>query len=143
MGKYVMAHTPLSHLYMSFLSFVNQITALLKTVMLVVVVFQCTFKQNFNSKNMCRIQKSSKLYVWPFSLPVVHLLVVFTVCHIFRLSSYYGNLLGGSFEEASTISSQFQSGLDKCCLQPQRECIIEEVRKPVRTLKFRGEVQAQ
>ncbi|KAK9974426.1 hypothetical protein ABG768_022526 [Culter alburnus] len=44
----------------------------------------------------------------------------------FGLSAYYGNL-GLSFEEASAISSRFQSGLEKCCLQPQPECIIEEL----------------
>uniref|UniRef100_A0A8C0XYD7 Vitamin D-binding protein n=1 Tax=Cyprinus carpio carpio TaxID=630221 RepID=A0A8C0XYD7_CYPCA len=44
----------------------------------------------------------------------------------FGLSAYYGNLLGLSFEEASAISGRFQSGLEKCCLQPQPECIIEE-----------------
>ncbi|KTG46028.1 hypothetical protein cypCar_00002422 [Cyprinus carpio] len=48
------------------------------------------------------------------------------------LSAYYGNLLGLSFEEASAISGRFQSGLEKCCLQPQPECIIEEVRRRVR-----------
>uniref|UniRef100_A0A8C2AQ24 Vitamin D-binding protein n=1 Tax=Cyprinus carpio TaxID=7962 RepID=A0A8C2AQ24_CYPCA len=45
----------------------------------------------------------------------------------FGLSAYYGNLLGLSFEEASAISGRFQSGLEKCCLQPQPECIIEEL----------------
>ncbi|XDV20326.1 hypothetical protein PO909_025675 [Leuciscus waleckii] len=45
----------------------------------------------------------------------------------FGLSAYYGNLLGLSFENASAISSRFQSGLEKCCLQPQPECIIEEL----------------
>ncbi|XP_077087676.1 vitamin D-binding protein isoform X2 [Siphateles boraxobius] len=45
----------------------------------------------------------------------------------FGLSAYYGNLLGLSFEDASAISSRFQSGLEKCCLQPQPECIIEEL----------------
>nr|XP_055056107.1 vitamin D-binding protein-like isoform X2 [Misgurnus anguillicaudatus] len=45
----------------------------------------------------------------------------------YGLSSYYGNLLGAPFEEASTISSHFQSGLEKCCLQPQPECIMEEL----------------
>ncbi|XP_056089316.1 vitamin D-binding protein [Rhinichthys klamathensis goyatoka] len=44
----------------------------------------------------------------------------------FGLSVYYGNL-GLSFEDASAISSRFQSGLEKCCLQPQPECIIEEL----------------
>ncbi|KAG1937172.1 alpha-fetoprotein related protein [Pimephales promelas] len=44
----------------------------------------------------------------------------------FGLSVYYGNL-GVSFEDASAISSRFQSGLEKCCLQPQPECIIEEL----------------
>ncbi|XP_067294368.1 vitamin D-binding protein [Pseudorasbora parva] len=43
------------------------------------------------------------------------------------LDAYYGNLLGLSFEDASAISSSFQSGLKKCCLQPQPECIIEEL----------------
>ncbi|XP_051525953.1 vitamin D-binding protein [Myxocyprinus asiaticus] len=43
------------------------------------------------------------------------------------LSAYYGNLLGVSFEEASTLSSHFQSGLEKCCLQPQPACIMEEL----------------
>ncbi|XP_073696904.1 vitamin D-binding protein [Garra rufa] len=43
------------------------------------------------------------------------------------LSAYYGNLLGLSFEEASAMSGRFQSGLEKCCLQPQPECIIEEI----------------
>ncbi|XP_016337264.1 vitamin D-binding protein-like [Sinocyclocheilus anshuiensis] len=45
----------------------------------------------------------------------------------FGLSAYYGNLLGLSFEEASAISARFQSGLEKCCLQPQPECIIQEL----------------
>lgn len=54
------------------------------------------------------------------------------LCHIYRLSAYYGNLLGLSFEEASAMSGRFQSGLKKCCLQPQPECIIEEVRRRVR-----------
>ncbi|KAK2911767.1 hypothetical protein QQF64_027608 [Cirrhinus molitorella] len=45
----------------------------------------------------------------------------------FGLSAYYGNLLGLSFEEASAMSGRFQSGLEKCCLQPQPECIIEEI----------------
>ncbi|XP_057186471.1 vitamin D-binding protein [Triplophysa rosa] len=55
------------------------------------------------------------------------------VCNNQNIISYryglsaYGNLLGGSFEEVSTISIQFQSGLDKCCLQPQRDCKIEEL----------------
>lgn len=55
---------------------------------------------------------------------------------IYRLSAYYGNLLGLSFEKASALSSRFQSGLEKCCLQPQPECIIEEVRGMVRPLWF-------
>ncbi|XP_043100776.1 vitamin D-binding protein [Puntigrus tetrazona] len=45
----------------------------------------------------------------------------------YGLSAYYGNLLGLSFEETSAISGRFQSGLEKCCLQPQPECIIEEL----------------
>lgn len=55
---------------------------------------------------------------------------------LYRLSAYYGNLLGLSFEKASALSSRFQSGLEKCCLQPQPECIIEEVRRTVRPLWF-------
>ncbi|KAF4112996.1 vitamin D-binding protein [Onychostoma macrolepis] len=45
----------------------------------------------------------------------------------FGLSAYYGNLLGLSFEEATVMSGRFQAGLEKCCLQPQPECIIEEL----------------
>ncbi|XP_059403729.1 vitamin D-binding protein-like isoform X1 [Carassius carassius] len=45
----------------------------------------------------------------------------------FGLSAYYGNLLGLSFEEASALSSCFHSGLEKCCLKPQPECMIEEL----------------
>uniref|UniRef100_A0A8C2D2H5 Vitamin D-binding protein n=1 Tax=Cyprinus carpio TaxID=7962 RepID=A0A8C2D2H5_CYPCA len=45
----------------------------------------------------------------------------------FGLSAYYGNVLGLSFEEASVISSRFHSGLEKCCLKPQPECMIEEL----------------
>uniref|UniRef100_A0A672NFX7 Vitamin D-binding protein n=1 Tax=Sinocyclocheilus grahami TaxID=75366 RepID=A0A672NFX7_SINGR len=45
----------------------------------------------------------------------------------FGLSAYYGNLLGLSFEKASAISARFQSGLEKCCLQPQPERIIQEL----------------
>ncbi|TRY89721.1 hypothetical protein DNTS_009299 [Danionella cerebrum] len=44
----------------------------------------------------------------------------------FGLSAYYGSLLGLSFEEASVLSSRTHSGLEKCCLQPQPECIIQE-----------------
>lgn len=54
------------------------------------------------------------------------------LCHIYRLSAYYGNLLRLSFEEASVMSGRFQAGLEKCCLRPQPECIIEEVRRRVR-----------
>ncbi|KAI2664457.1 Vitamin D-binding protein [Labeo rohita] len=45
----------------------------------------------------------------------------------YGLSVYYGNLLGLSFEEASALSGRSQLGLEKCCLQPQPECIIEEI----------------
>lgn len=44
--------------------------------------------------------------------------------HIYRLLAYYGNLQGLSFKEASAISGCFQSRLEKCCLQPQPECIM-------------------
>lgn len=62
--------------------------------------------------------------------------LAYIALHIYRLSAYYGNLLGLSFEDASAISSRFQSGLEKCCLQPQPECIIEEVSRTVRPLRF-------
>ncbi|XP_056314131.1 vitamin D-binding protein [Danio aesculapii] len=45
----------------------------------------------------------------------------------FGLSAYYGSLLGLSFEEASVLSNLTHSGLEKCCLRPQPECIIEEI----------------
>ncbi|KAL7839606.1 hypothetical protein SRHO_G00262640 [Serrasalmus rhombeus] len=42
------------------------------------------------------------------------------------LTAFFGSLLRVPFEDASTISKHFQSGLAKCCLQPQSQCVIEE-----------------
>ncbi|MCI4392723.1 hypothetical protein PGIGA_G00149150 [Pangasianodon gigas] len=46
--------------------------------------------------------------------------------HKTGLTAYFGSLLRVPFEEALPISKQFQSGLAKCCLQPQPQCVIEE-----------------
>ncbi|KAM9446707.1 vitamin D-binding protein [Clarias gariepinus] len=46
--------------------------------------------------------------------------------HKTGLTAYFGRLLRVPFEEALAISKQFQSGLAKCCLQPQPQCVTEE-----------------
>uniref|UniRef100_A0A8B9RG97 Vitamin D-binding protein n=1 Tax=Astyanax mexicanus TaxID=7994 RepID=A0A8B9RG97_ASTMX len=42
------------------------------------------------------------------------------------LTAYFGGVLKIPFEEALVVSKHFQSGLAKCCLLPQPECVIEE-----------------
>ncbi|KAF4074367.1 hypothetical protein AMELA_G00238640 [Ameiurus melas] len=46
--------------------------------------------------------------------------------HKTGLTAYFGSLLRVPFDEALSISKQFQSGLAKCCLQPQPQCVIDE-----------------
>ncbi|KAG7318316.1 hypothetical protein KOW79_018071 [Hemibagrus wyckioides] len=46
--------------------------------------------------------------------------------HKTGLTAYFGSLLRVPFVEAFPIAKQFQSGLAKCCLQPQPQCVIDE-----------------
>ena len=45
-----------------------------------------------------------------------------------RLTAYFGSLLKIPFEKAQSMAKDFQDGLSKCCLQPNQECIVQEVR---------------
>ncbi|KAI4871439.1 hypothetical protein NFI96_013065 [Prochilodus magdalenae] len=46
--------------------------------------------------------------------------------HQTGLTAFFGSLLRVPFEEALAIAKHFQSGLAKCCLQLQPQCVIEE-----------------
>lgn len=149
-----MAHTPLSHQMKCILTYrplpIHLVLFIFcesnnSSLFMMVIIMLGIQQFSFNSSEIsiegpCAVKRIGANCMFSH---LVCMSSLHTVCHISRLTSYYGNLLGGSFEEASTISSQFQSGLDKCCLQPQRECIIEEVRKPVRTLRFRRGLQPE
>ncbi|XP_069043119.1 vitamin D-binding protein isoform X2 [Lepisosteus oculatus] len=43
------------------------------------------------------------------------------------LTTYYGQIMNGSFEEVSPIASYLQEGLSNCCLDPQPDCLMKKL----------------